>query len=192
MGFESNIPPEKKEQAKALYQSSRRSCREIGLEIGVNGVSIQTWARREGWLRPGISSKVGVQSIAKAKFEQRLESKIQHSVNSVAERATKLVERTLNESEEWLDAIAEKRRNDDMDAEECAKLVNAWKVPIEMARRALGMDADDGRTRITAELRLQVVEIGPESEPKQVTIDVETCSDTGARALSEGTSVEPQ
>jgi hypothetical protein len=146
MPFVSHIPPEKRIEARNIYETTKLSCRAIGDKIGIDGNTITTWKVRGGWTRQGELNKQEKQFAAK--LETRLASKLENKSERLADRATALIERTLNEAEEWLELLAEKRRNGTMNADDALKLISAWKIPIEMSRKALRLDDGPSATKI--------------------------------------------
>ncbi len=82
-----------------------------------------------------------------AKFSEILDKQVakaaQQTARTLSERASHFVERTIDESEDWLNCIQKaKALLAAGDVSGLRDLVNAWKVPVAVGREALGLTAE--------------------------------------------------
>lgn len=174
MPFTSPISAETRAEARKLYESTQRSCREIADQLDLPGPTVQTWARRGGWLRTGVNPAKALQTKAKVKLEQRIQCKIEAKANEVAESAALIQRKMVDEAGKWLETVTRVREQIDstgmVDVEEFAKATGGMKNVVEINRKLHGLDADDGRPRITAELRLQIVDLDRQPLEQQANV----------------------
>lgn len=115
------------------YETTKISCRVLAGEFGISQHTVSTRCKRERWRK---TSKFIEQRLSRV-----LEQKLEVRANSLADRAEKLVARTLDEAEDWLDRIqTAKKLLAEGDGEGLKELLNAWEVPIRNARKALRLD----------------------------------------------------
>ena len=145
-------------KVKAAYQRGEGSCAELARRFGLKLNSVSTRCRREGWRRE------------LELLEQRMNKKVEESLTaralSLADRAESFTRRTVDEAEGWMDAIQEaKRLADAGDVQALKDLVNAWRIPVQEARRAYGLDRADSSPQVQVQvLQSSVQVIGGEGE----------------------------
>ena len=131
-------------QVRAAYEAGEGCCRELGELYGINPHSVGTRCKRERWRETAKELK--------NRLDKRLDRALTHRAESMADRAKRLVERTADESEEWLDAVqVAKRMVNAGDVDALVKLVTAWKVPVNEGRKAYGLD------RVESEVTVNVL-----------------------------------
>jgi hypothetical protein len=172
MAWKSDYTDEQWAKARLIYETTNDSIRKIAEATGIKAQALESKVRRGDWTRPKQLKEAQLVKKAQVALERKIETKVAQKAEALTERASRLTERTLEEAEEWLDVIKTKRLSGELDADECAKLLNAWKVPIQEARRALRMD--EGSQTIKVGLFLPVNEI--KDVTNATTIDVETVS----------------
>lgn len=181
MPFEPQIPREIHDKAKELFESSKLSCREIAEQLTtstltIKGPTVQTWANREGWIRPGVAPAIGLQRKAKVQLERKVESLVERKAIALTERATAFKEKAIATSEKWmntLDSLCDQlSASSALDPELIQKAVSAHKMMVDTGFKIHGLD--DQKQVLSLQLNCHVVEIRPDAEPIQPAIDVET------------------
>jgi len=137
----SKISPQRWAQVRNDYELGKGSCRQLAELYGLNQHAVNSRCKREGW-----------RETAKA-LKKRLDRKVVRAINNEAEtmvdRAKRFVERTADESEEWLDAIQLAKRMVEVgDVDALVKLVTAWKVPVNEGRKAYGLDRGESEVTV--------------------------------------------
>ena len=124
------------QEVKAAYQRGEGSCAELAEQFGVTPVSVQNRCKRGGWRKELVALDRVVGQIVTEDLAER--------GFGLAERRQRFLERTMDESESWLDQIVEAKkllRSEDIDG--LRKLVSAWQVPVEVGRKAYGLNAEE-------------------------------------------------
>ena len=118
---------------KSEYARGGVTVRELAEKYGCSFYTLRNRATREGWTDRRTEIEKKIDATVEAKMEQRAEAAV--------DRAKALVERTVEETAEWLDTIKGLRQQlQDGDYDGALKAVNAWARVIETGRNALGLD----------------------------------------------------
>jgi hypothetical protein len=149
MPFEKKIPEDIKQAARQRYESTHESCREIGDHYAIQGRTVQTWANREGWIRPGQSKTYGNQKVIQAKIERRFESLVESKAKSLSERAVAFKRDAIEEGEMLLKEVKSLRERGIEDAETLQKTVSAYRNVIEAGWKIHGLDAEQATRNAT-------------------------------------------
>lgn len=115
------------------YQQGQGSCAELAKRHGLTAGAVSSRCKREKW------------RMAVTKLDQRLDEQLDQltkaKAETLAERAVRLRERMLDESEGWLDQIQRAKAlvaaNDTQGLKE---LINAWHVPVQVSTKLLRLD----------------------------------------------------
>lgn len=196
MPFKATIPAEKKRACKEAYESSSDGCKVIGEKFGVEGQTIQTWARREGWLRPGTPAAVSLQRKARVSLERKMESLVASKAITLTDRAAAFRQRAIETSEKFMNTLErlsnQLEESGQLDPELVQKAVSAHKMMIETGFKVHGID--EGAKNVKIGLFLPVFERGqePANATLPATIEVETVSPAAEESSTDGSSVEDQ
>ena len=127
------IPDRTWDKLRKQYQLGKGNCRQLAEKHGLNPQAVSTRCKREGW-RVNTSKMTD-------RINQTVDRAINQKANDLADRAAGFVERSLAESEEWLDSVQKaKALVNAGDIDSLFKLVRAWRIPIGEGRKALGLD----------------------------------------------------
>ena len=124
------------QEVQAAYQRGEGSCAELAEQFGVTPVSVQNRCKRGGWRKELVALDRVVGQIVTEDLAER--------GFGLAERRQRFLERTMDESEGWLDQIVEAKKlvkSEDIDG--LRKLVGAWQIPVEVGRKAYGLNAEE-------------------------------------------------
>ena len=121
------------QEIKAAYQRGEGSCAELAEQFGVTPGSVQNRCKREGWRKEMVALDGVVGQLVAEDLAER--------ASTLAERRQRFLERTMDESESWLDQIkAAKQMVNADDIDGLRKLVTAWQIPVEAGRKAYGLN----------------------------------------------------
>jgi hypothetical protein len=124
------------QEVQAAYQRGEGSCAELAERFEVTPVSVQNRCKRGGWRKELVALDRVVGQIVTEDLAER--------GFGLAKRRQRFLERTMDESESWLDQIVEAKKllgSEDIDG--LRKLVSAWQVPVEVGRKAYGLNAEE-------------------------------------------------
>lgn len=126
-------------ELKAAYQRGEGSCAELAKAYGVKPGSVSSRCRREGWRVEMMELDAQVGRLVEQDLTQRAQT--------IAQRRQNFLERTLVESEDWLDQISKAKALVDVDdIDSLRKLVSTWQIPVEYGRKAFGLnEAENNR-----------------------------------------------
>jgi transposase len=184
MPFEPKISPATKAKARELYEAGAHSCNEIGKQLEIPGSTVQTWARREGWIKPGIAPAKGIQRKAQVAIERKFESLVQRKAESLSERAIAFKRDAIDEGEMLLKEVKSLRERGIGDAETLQKTVSAYKGVVEAGWKIHGFENEQHQARNASIVQVVINtqdtsafhEIEPVTSTPQSTIDVEASS----------------
>ncbi len=115
------------------YQQGLGSCAELAKRHGLGAGAVSSRCKREKW-------RLAVTQLDQ-KLDQRLDQLTTAKAETLAERATRLRERMLDESEGWLDQIQRaKKLVAANDTQALKELISAWQVPVQVSTKLLRMD----------------------------------------------------
>lgn len=151
---------------RLAYQAKEGSLRELAKRFNVSFHTLAKRCKRETWRQEAerLGDVVATEATRVAKEEGQA---LALTAAQLAVRRNKFVLRSIEEANEWLDDIlSAKQMLQAGDIEGLKALVNAWKVPLEAGRRALGLDdapASAGCVVNIALLKAAEGELSPEA-----------------------------
>jgi hypothetical protein len=115
------------------YQQGLGSCAELDRRHGLGAGAVSSRCKREKW-------RMAVPQLDQ-KLDQRLVQLTTAKAETLAERAARFRNRTLTESEEWLDHIQRaKAPVVEIDTQGLKELVGAWQIPVQVGAKLLHFD----------------------------------------------------
>lgn len=182
MPFKSTIPEETKEEARRLYETTKLSVRQIAEQLELTQPTVQTWVRRSGWVRAGISPIKGLQAIAKTKLEQRIANKVEAKAELIASKTAAIQEKMQQEAELTIETLKKAREHvdakidaGDVELEDVLKLTGAQKNCFEVNRKLHGLDNDRQTVKVGLFLPVQVLNVGSSEQSNAgAVVEVET------------------
>ena len=153
------------------YQQGLGSCAELARRQGLGAGAVSSRCKREKW-------RLAVTQLGQ-KLDQRLDQLTTAKAETLAERAARFRDRTLTESENWLDHIQRaKALVAENDTQGLKELISAWQIPVQVGAKLLHLDETPvERPRIligiVGELREAMRRQSPHEPPP---IDVATAS----------------
>lgn len=115
------------------YQQGLGSCAELAKRHGLGAGAVSSRCKREKW-RMAVT-------LLDQKLDQRLDQLTTAKAETLAERAVRFRDRTLRESEGWLDQIqSAKALLAENDTQGLKELVGAWQIPVQVGAKLLHLD----------------------------------------------------
>lgn len=115
------------------YQQGLGSCAELARRHGLGAGSVSSRCKREKW-------RLAVTQLDQ-KLDLRLEQLTTAKAETLAERAARFRDRTLTESENWLDHIQRaKALVAENDTQGLKELISAWQIPVQVGAKLLHLD----------------------------------------------------
>ena len=109
------------------------SCAELALRHGLSAGAVSSRRKREKW-------RMAVPQLDQ-KLDQRLDQLTTAKAETLAERAARFRDRTLTESENWLDHIQRaKALVAENDTQGLKELISAWQIPVQVGAKLLHID----------------------------------------------------
>ncbi len=115
------------------YQQGLGSCAELARRHGLSAGAVSSRCKRQRW------------RLAVAKLDQKLDEQLDQltkaKAETLTERAARMRERMLDESESWLDKIQQAKALVAVDDTEALKqLIAAWQIPVAVGTKLLRLD----------------------------------------------------
>lgn len=115
------------------YQQGLGSCAELARRHGLGAGAVSSRCKREKW-------RMAVTRLDQ-KLDQRLDQLTTAKAETLAERAARFRDRTLTESEGWLDQIqSAKALLAENDTQGLKELISAWQIPVQIGAKLLHLD----------------------------------------------------
>lgn len=115
------------------YQQGLGSCAELAKRHGLTAGAVSSRCKREKW-------RMAVTQLDR-KLDEKLDQLTTAKAETLAERAVRLRERMLNESEGWLDQIQRaKALVVANDTQALKELISAWQIPVAVNAKLLRLD----------------------------------------------------
>ena len=115
------------------YQQGMGSCAELARRHGLSAGAVSSRCKREKW-------RLAVTQLDQ-KLDQRLDQLTTAKAETLAERAARFRDRTLKESEGWLDQIqSAKALLAANDTQGLKELISAWQIPVQVGAKLLHLD----------------------------------------------------
>jgi hypothetical protein len=128
-----HIRKETWQHVKADFLLGKGSIRELAERYGLKPTAVEARCKREGWRLELTQSAERLAGKVTAELDRR--------AMALADRAQEFLFRGVADAEDFLRRIGvERERLQPGDVEALARLIQAWKVPVELGGKLLGTD----------------------------------------------------